>query len=263
MSRHRAAAGWSKRVPFIWQAMRFGLLSVLALDGVAQVSNPSFESNTTDGGTTYQPLYPGFTGLPGWTFSTSPSPVLIGTPDDSYAYKTPFGRWQLDLSGSDNVPGGWIETTLGGLTPGARYTLEFALGASVAFAVPAGPAAVRVTVAGNPAAEFTAPTDQIVEFQRKSLPFVAPANGPVALRFLNISPTGTGLVSVDDLRISALAVLPTVAMSLSADGTVTLEYSGRLESSTDLVEWTATPEVPSGTALPPVTGQRFFRAVSP
>lgn len=92
------------------------------------VANGSFELNTTDGGSTYQPLYAGFAGLPGWRFSTAPSPVLIGTPDDTYPYATPFGRWQLDLSGSDNTTGGWIETDVTGLVAGRDYRIGFAVG---------------------------------------------------------------------------------------------------------------------------------------
>ncbi len=237
-----------------------GLLALpLAFAQAANVTNGSFETNTTDGGSTYQPLYQGFAGLPGWRFSASPVPVLIGTPDDSYAYKTPFGRWQLDLSGSDNTTGGWIETEVNGLIPGRDYRLKFAIGVSTAFLSGGGPPQLKVLI-GETTASFSAPPTKIIEWFERETAFRA-ATATVTVRFQNTSPSGTGLISVDNLSIAEVSLPPQVALVAQPDGRLRLEFQGALESSGDLSAWTPEPSLVSGTLLSPAGEARFFRAV--
>ncbi len=236
------------------------LLLLLPAARAAGIANPSFEINTTDGGSTYQPLYDGFAGLPGWRFSPAPAPVLIGTPDDDYPYATPYGRWQLDLSGSDNSTGAWIETDLTGLLPGRTYRLGFSLGASVAFLAEAGGPAVSVRVGGTQMTVSASPT-AIIEWTDHGMQFEAGA-ASVAVRFENVSPTGTGLVSVDNLTLAEVAAAPFAAFRAGPDGRLRLEFQGRLESSSDLRSWSPEPGITSGTVLETGAAPRFFRAVA-
>lgn len=190
------------RVP----TMRPNLLLTLALIApvaqAATVPNGSFESNTTDGGTTYQTLYVGYTGLPGWQFSTTPYTVLIGTADESYAYKTPFGTWQLDLSGSDNLTGGWVQTDVTGLTPGLQYRLDFAIGVSTHWLAPSGSPSLKV-LAGATETTFTAPPTGVIDWFNRGIVFDA-TTPTMTVRFENTSPVGTGLISVDNVSITAV-----------------------------------------------------------
>lgn len=208
------------------------------------VTNGSFEVNSTDGGSTYQPLYVGFNGLPGWRWSSSPLVVLIGNPPSNpgYAYATPFGQWQLDLSGSDNTTGGWIETDLVGLTPGTRYDLSLRFGTSRDFLASGGPPALEVRVDGAQAARFTHLPTAAVEWTPLTYRFTANATRAV-LRFTDVAPTGTGLVSVDDLHLdSVVEVQPTVAVRRGTEpGEVLVDFTGTLESSADLRTWQAVP----------------------
>ena len=241
--------------------MKLPLLSAVCLAlpfaQAATVTNGSFEQNVTEGGSTYQPLYPGFTGLPGWRFSAEPDPVLIGTPDESYAYKTPFGRWQVDLSGSANTTGAWLETDVTGLTPGADYRLEFALGVSTAF-LASGPPTLKVLIGGSPTA-FTAPPTQIIEWLPRGVDFRATA-ASVVVRFENTSPTGTGLISVDNVSVRGLSLPPLISLAPQPDGRLLLEFRGALESSDDLRAWTSAPGIATGTLLTPDRAARFYRA---
>ena len=231
---------------------------VLPCARAVTVTNGSFEENVTEGGSTYQPLYPGFTGLPGWRFSAEPDPVLIGTPDDTYAYKTPFGRWQVDLSGSNNTTGGWLETDVTGLTLGADYRLEFAIGVSTAF-LASGPPAMKVRIGGTVTA-FTAAPSRIIEWQPHGVDFRATAASMV-VRFENTSPTGTGLISVDNVTVRDLVLPPQVSLDRRPDGRLRLEFRGALESSPDLRGWTPEPTLSTGTLLLPGQAARFYRAV--
>lgn len=223
------------------------------------VANGSFELNTTDGGSTYQPLYAGFAGLPGWRFSTAPSPVLIGTPDDTYPYATPFGRWQLDLSGSDNTTGGWIETDVTGLVAGRDYRIGFAVGVSTAFLGDGGAPALRASAAAA-SADFTVPPGGIIDWVTRELVFRATGEAAV-LRFTNVSPAGTGFVSVDNVVVAPVAVAPTISLLRQPDGRLRLDYGGTLESSDDLRTWIPEPNLLSGTVLAGDAVRRFYRAV--
>ncbi len=223
------------------------------------VPNGSFELNTTDGGSAYQPLYDGFAGLPGWRFSTAPSPVLIGTPDEAYPYATPFGRWQLDLSGSDNTTGGWVEADLTGLVAGRDYRVSFAVGVSTAFLGGGGAPALRVSVAAA-SADFTVPPAGIIDWTAREVVFRAAGESAV-LRFTNVSPTGTGFISVDNVAVAPVAVAQTVSLLRQPDGRLRLDYEGTLESSDDLRIWIPEPNLPSGAVLAGDGAGRFFRAV--
>lgn len=222
------------------------------------VPNPSFETNTTDGGTTYQTLYAGFTGLPGWTFSGDSNCVLIGDPDDSYPYATPFGMWQIDLTGSATSGAAWIETILTGMTPGARYKVRFNFGTSTDW-VPfgAGDPAVTVSVTDNTPQTFShAP---ITANDRTALvyAFTAPASGTGALRFTNASPNGIGFAAIDN--ISATAIVPP-SLSLQPGDEHHIVFTGVLQDSTDLLSWLDVPGATSPFVMPLAGPRRFYRA---
>lgn len=223
----------------------------------ATVTNGSFEDNRTDGGSTYQPLYAGFDGLPGWRFSPAPAPVLIGTPDENYAYKTPFGRWQLDLSGSDNTTGGWIETDVTGLAAGSDYRLTFSIGTSTGFLAGGGPPSVTVSVGGT-SVSLSAPPTGIIEWLPQSVNFRASAD-TMSVRFLNTSPAGTGLVSIDAVAVNPIAAPPRVTLTPLPDGQLRLDFEGVLESSADLIGWNPS-DLTSGSLVSPGPGAGFFRA---
>ena len=181
------------------------LLTLTLLAPVAQaatVPNGSFETNTTDGGTTYQTLYVGYTGLPGWQFSAPEYGVLIGTADEAYPYKTPFGTWQLDLSGSDNLTGAWIQTDVTDLTPGLQYRLEFAIGVSVNWLAPSGSPSLKV-LAGTTETTFIAAPTGVIDWLNRGVVFEATAP-TMTVRFENTSPIGTGLISVDNVSVTAV-----------------------------------------------------------
>jgi hypothetical protein len=243
--------------------MKPGILSVLwvaaSFARAATVTNGSFDVNTTEGGSTYQPLFPGFGGLPGWRFSAGPDPVLIGSPDDTYAYATPFGRWQVDLSGSANTTGGWIETDVTGLTPGNEYRLTFSIGVSRDFLSGDGPPSLRVLI-GEAQTTFTVPTIRTVEWLPRTMDFRATA-GTATVRFQNTSPTGTGFISVDNVTVTEAAPPPLISVERQPDGRLRLEFRGTLESSGDLGQWTPEPGLSSGILLTPDRGARFYRAV--
>lgn len=254
----RSAATGLGSTPLTMKPSRLCALSVvLSLARAATVTNGSFEENTTEGGTTYQPLYAGFPGLPGWRFSSGPDPVLIGTPDDSYAYKTPFGRWQVDLSGSDNTTGGWLETDVTGLTPGADYRLDFALGVSTDWLSGGGPPSLKVLLGGSPTA-FVAPPTQVIEWLPKTVEFRATA-GLMTVRFENTSPLGTGFIAVDSVTVSELSLPPEISLVPQPDGRLRLDFRGTLESSADLSSWTPEPDLTTATLLTPDGAARFYR----
>jgi hypothetical protein len=181
------------------------LLSLALIAPVAHaatVANGSIESNPTDGGTTYQTLYAGFAGLPGWQLGPSPYAVLIGTADESYLYKTPFGTWQVDLSGPDNLTGGWIQTDVTDLTPGLQYRLDFAIGVSVNWLAPSGSPSLKV-IAGTTETPFVAAPTGVIDWLNRGVVFEATAP-TMTVRFENTSPVGTGLISVDNVSVTAV-----------------------------------------------------------
>jgi hypothetical protein len=181
------------------------LLSLALIAPVAHaatVANGSFESNTTDGGTTYQTLYAGFAGLPGWQFSLDEYGVMIGTADEAYPYKTPFGTWQVDLSGANNLTGAWIQTDVTDLTPGLQYRLDFAIGVSTHWLAPSGSPSLKV-IAGTTETPFVAAPTGVIDWLNRGVVFEATAP-TMTVRFENTSPIGTGLISVDNVSITAV-----------------------------------------------------------
>ncbi|MDO8349502.1 MAG: hypothetical protein Q7T30_04680 [Planctomycetota bacterium] len=243
-----------------------GAWTAVASAAVPSVSNGSFEVNSTDGGSTYQPLYPGFGGLPNWRWSSSPLVVLIGNPPSNpgYAYATPFGQWQLDLSGSDNTTGGWIETDLSDLAPGSRYNLFFKFGTSRDFLAGGGPPSLQVTIDGAQADRFSHLPAAAVEWTPLTYRFTANAAN-VVLRFTDVAPTGTGLVSVDDLRLEPVVEAPpTVSVRRGeAPGEVLVDFTGTLESSLDLRTWLAVPGAASPWTATDDATARWYRARLP
>jgi len=228
------------------------------LHAQAVVENPSFEINSTEGGSTYQPLYTGFLGLPGWRFSSQPSTVLIGNPDPSYAYATPFGMWQVDLTGSDNVAGGWIETVLSGLSSGVSYLLHFNLGTSIDWlGGVSAPPSISVGVTGNAQQNFSHVPTTANERTSLTYTFIAPASGQATVRFTNTSGNGVGFVAIDNMTLQVNAP---ASLELSfLEGMPRLTFTGELEQSTNLVDWTARPGVTSPHLLFSTNGDRFFR----
>lgn len=248
------------------QASFLGGFVALAASGshAAEITNGSFESNTTDGGSTYQTLYSGFAGLPGWRWSTSPEIVLIGNPPQNpdYAYATPFGQWQVDLSGSSNGTGGWLETDLTGLTPGGAYAVEFHFGTSTGFVTGDGPPSVRLTVNGAQSRRFSHQPAAIIVWTPFRYEFTALASTAV-LRFTDDAPSGTGLVSVDNVRLLAAALTPSLSRRTNpVTGALVLEFTGVLETSTDLASWQRVNGAGSPHEVAFDDGPRFFRANS-
>lgn len=264
------------RLPSLF-AVLFSLCG--SFTGLAQlipVPNHSFETNTTDGGTTYQVLYEGFNGLPGWRWSTSPAPVLIGNPPDNpdYAYAALFGKWQLDLSGSDNTTGGWIETTLTGLEPGVRYLGWFMFGTSRDFLSDNSPVTVAVSINGQEVQRSEHKPTKVLECSPMPFLFVAPENEACVLRFTNLSKLGTGLVSIDELSLEKAShvVFPNSFFWLQSvknetrvhvvfrgsllDGT---NFVGQVEESTNLINWTSISNPISPLTIEPTAKPRFFR----
>jgi hypothetical protein len=241
-----------------------GIAAVVSAAHAAELGNGSFESNTTDGGSTYQALYAGFAGLPGWRWSDEPSIVLIGNPPDNpgYAYATPFGQWQVDLSGSNNGTGGWLETDVTGLAPGGAYAVEFHFGTSAGFVTGDGPPSVLLTVNGTQPRQFSHQPAAIIVWTPFRYEFTAPASTAV-LRFTDDAPSGTGLVSVDNVRLVAVPVAPSLSRRINPiTGALVLEFAGVLETSTDLASWQPVTGAVSPHEVAFADGSRFFRANS-
>lgn len=167
----------------------------------ATITNGSFETNTSS--STYQSLYSGWGGtITGWDFSTSPTAVLIGN-TSGYEYATPYGDWQIDLTGADNVAGPWAETTITGLDVGQLYDVNFFFGSSTAW-TGGGLPGVRLTIDGSYSQDFTHNPTSTMEWVSKTYSFTASASSQ-ALRFTNISTGFNGLANIDNISISAAA----------------------------------------------------------
>lgn len=190
----------------------------------ATILNPSFESITLDPGqpATYQSPYAGWGGvLYDWSNSVSPTNtvVIIGN-SPGYAYATPYGNYAVDLTGSSNVAGGWIETSISSLNMGESYVLTFFFGTSTDW-TSGGTPGVTVSLDGGSVQNFThAPSSQI-EWTQINYTFTASA-ASATLRFTDSSTGGNGFASVDNLNIAPASIPEPTTYLLSCIGVIAM-----------------------------------------